>query len=87
MQLTKGMIVKSVAGHDQDRFYVVVGLDEEHAWIADGKQRKLERPKKKNGKHLALTKTVIPFDEIKSNQQLRRLLHSWNVADTLEGER
>ena len=49
MQLTKGMIVRSMAGHDKNRFYVVLDLCEGDAWIADGKQRKLERPKRKNG--------------------------------------
>ena len=87
MQLTKGMIVKSMAGHDKDRFYVVLDLREGDAWIADGKRRKLEHPTRKNGKHLSLTKTVIPVDEIKSNRQLRKLLWPMNEFGQPEEER
>ena len=37
MQIKQGSIVKSMAGHDSDRFYVVVKLEGDFAYIADGK--------------------------------------------------
>ena len=48
-----GRIVLSKQGHDKGRWFAVVGLvDGKHVLIADGKTRKLEKPKKKQCKHL-----------------------------------
>jgi LSU ribosomal protein L14E len=44
-----GRIVKSKAGRDKDRIFIIVGVaDEKHVLIADGDLRKIEKPKKKN---------------------------------------
>lgn len=37
MRIVEGLIVCSDAGHDKDRFGVVVRLDACYAYIADGK--------------------------------------------------
>ena len=63
MQIKQGSVVKSIAGHDSDRFYVVVRLEGDFAYIADGKVRKLESPKKKRLKHLAPTKSEVDLNE------------------------
>ena len=48
-----GRIVLSKQGHDKGRWFMVVqGLDEKHVLIADGDSRKLQKPKKKQKKHL-----------------------------------
>ena len=48
-----GRVVLSKQGHDKGRWFVVAGiLDEKHVLIADGQTRKLEKPKKKQCKHL-----------------------------------
>ncbi len=48
-----GCVATSLAGRDKGRKFVIVGvLDEEHVYIADGKMRKIEKPKKKKLKHL-----------------------------------
>ena len=49
MEIRPGSVVRSLAGRDKGGFMVV----------ADGKERKLESPKKKSIKHVAPTKTVI----------------------------
>lgn len=75
--MEKGMVVKSAAGHDKDSFYVIVDIIDGYAYIADGNLRKLEKPKKKNAKHLKPTNTVIPMQEITTNKKLRELLKSF----------
>ncbi len=46
-------VATSLAGRDKGRTFVIVGvLDEEHVYIADGRMRKIEKPKKKKLKHL-----------------------------------
>jgi len=48
-----GQIVRSKAGRDQGRVFVVVAnSDDSHVMIADGDLRKIEKPKKKKIKHL-----------------------------------
>lgn len=74
----KGTIVRSVAGHDKDRFYLVVDVKENDYYIADGKLRTLEKPKKKNEKHLAKTNMMLDIETISTNKELRRLLSSYN---------
>ena len=52
MQLKPGMLVKSKAGHDKDRIYVIIRAEDEYVYVADGDLRPLRRMKRKNGKHL-----------------------------------
>ncbi len=48
-----GSIAISLSGRDKNRVFIIVGvLDESHVFIADGKLRKIEKPKKKKLKHL-----------------------------------
>lgn len=47
-------IVISLAGHDTGRAFVLLKTDGCTARIADGKSRKLSRPKSKNLRHLCL---------------------------------
>ena len=52
-----GDIVLAVAGRDSERLFLVVGiLDENYVYIADGKSRKADFPKKKKIKHIKLVK-------------------------------
>lgn len=52
-----GMFAVSRAGHDKGQMYVVIREDDDFAYLADGKIRKLENPKKKKKKHLQIVKT------------------------------
>jgi len=52
-----GDIVLALAGRDSERLFAVVGIiDENYVYIADGKSRKSEFPKKKKVKHIELVK-------------------------------
>lgn len=79
MDIVKGSIVKSKAGHDKDKFSVVVSLENSYAYVCDGKHHKTENPKKKNLKHITATKTVIELPQ--TNKQLRKLLNSFSTVD------
>ena len=78
MELKLGMIVKSMAGHDSGRFYVIVRLEQNKIYIADGKRRRLEKPKMKNPIHLSKSNKVIDLSKFKTNKSLRTLLHNYN---------
>ena len=87
MQIKCGMIVKSVAGHDKGRFYVVVEIKNNRAFIADGKKRLLKCLKAKNFVHLKVTNSFVEVEKLNSDRKLRNILHSYNYnADVLGGE-
>lgn len=52
---TVGDIVQSISGHDQNRLFIVVGIDKSgYLAIIDGRYREKTKPKLKNPKHLIL---------------------------------
>ncbi|MBE5738512.1 MAG: hypothetical protein E7354_02160 [Clostridiales bacterium] len=52
--LGKGALVKAIQGRESGQVFIVLDADEEYAYIANGKTRTIEQPKKKNKKHLYL---------------------------------
>ena len=53
-----GMLAVSRAGHDSTKVYVIVGEEDECVYLADGYTRTVDRPKKKNKKHIQIIKKV-----------------------------
>ena len=51
-----GCMAISLAGHDKDKIYLIVGEEKEHVYLADGKIRTCKNPKKKNKKHIQIIK-------------------------------
>jgi len=45
-------VVMSTAGRDQGRLFYVVGTDPVYLFLANGKDRTLEKPKRKKRKHI-----------------------------------
>ncbi len=78
MQLQVGMVVCATAGKEKDGFYVVTGLDAGYVYLADGKHRTLEKPKRKNRKHIRLTGDVWDLSSL-TNRGLRRKLQERNA--------
>lgn len=52
MKLEPGMLVRSKAGHDRDRVYVIISTENEYVHVADGDLRPLRHMKRKNSRHL-----------------------------------
>ena len=51
-QIEKGCIVRSKSGRDAGRLFAVLDMDENGAFVVDGQLRRLEKPKRKNIRHL-----------------------------------
>ena len=47
-----GKMAKVKAGHDKDKIYIIVRNDEKFVYLADGKLKTLQNPKKKSKKHI-----------------------------------
>lgn len=51
-----GRFAWSIAGRDKGRLFVITALaDDNHVMVADGDIRRVDKPKKKKLKHLAMT--------------------------------
>ncbi len=81
LNVKTGMIVCSTAGRDRGKFMVITEVLDGFALIADGKERKLVKPKKKRIKHLYFTNTVVNIDNL-TDKSLRVLLREFNGCDT-----
>ena len=58
MDLSQGQLVRSIAGRDKGKFYLVIGFAQEKMLVADGQYRTLKDPKTKNIKHLQSYKHI-----------------------------
>ena len=76
----KGMLAKSMAGHDRDRIYVIMDLDEIYVYLADGKIRTLDRLKKKKKKHVQLIRKVYDTDAA-DDAAVRRILKQYRKRE------
>lgn len=77
--VTKGMVAWSRAGHDSGKLYVIIDLDEQFAYLADGRLKRVESPKKKKWKHIQVRKEVpeefreLDWDSVK-NEDVKRVI-------------
>lgn len=60
--LEKGQIVRSKAGHDKGKYHIVLSDDGVYALIVNGKDRTLQKPKRKKLNHLQRTNEVFPLE-------------------------
>ena len=81
MEIAKSNIVRSDAGRDKGKLFVVLAADGEYLLLADGKSRKVEHPKRKKRRHVLFVSAEESrlTDKIKSgekitNSELRRAL-------------
>lgn len=77
MELQVGSVVRSKAGHDVGQYFVVVEMNSRYVFICDGKQRPLERSKRKNRLHIAVTKTKLSSEDMETNHGLRKSLRQY----------
>ena len=75
----KGRIVMSAAGHDAGLYFAVLHDDGKFLYLANGKERKLQSPKKKNKRHVKLTVRILPDTMIESDKRLRKALSAFEA--------
>ena len=81
MDIAKSNIVRSNAGHDKGKLFVVLAVEGEFLLLADGKSRKVESPKRKKRRHVLFVSAEetrlaekIKSEEKITNSELRRTL-------------
>ena len=55
-----GMLAAAKAGHDKDALYIIIEETDTSVWLADGKYKTIEHPKRKNKKHIQIWKKQTP---------------------------
>lgn len=82
------MLVRSISGHDQGKFYVIMDMKEEYLFLMDGIYKKMSNPKKKKKKHVQRTETIFPeiAERIKNNalkdEYVKRQIKLYNKQKT-----
>ena len=79
--LQTASLVRSLAGKDKGQLLGVVREDADGVWLADGKQRPLERPKRKNPRHIQPLGRTLDGTAMTTNRALRRALREAAEAD------
>ena len=92
MSLIVSDVVVSKNGRDEGKTFYVVGIQDDYALIADGRTRRLEKPKLKKQKHLRFvqhgdgrTAEKLRKGEHVSNGEIRRELQSLEATHEEEG--
>ena len=80
MEFLKGSVVISKAGRDQGYYLAVVGEEDGKILVADGKERPLSRPKRKNPKHLQKTDFNIDLLQL-TDKKLRTYLRNLSTFE------
>lgn len=71
MNIQCGQIIKSKAGRDQGKFFIILDIQDEYVYLVDGQTRRVENPKKKKIKHIQPTKIVIETINHKIENDIR----------------
>ena len=85
-------IVESLNGRDAGKLFLIVNTDDSYSLLVDGKSRKIDKPKKKNNKHLQLrhqaddlvSDKLIKSEKI-TNNEIRRANSGYVAALTEKG--
>lgn len=85
MEVRRGSVVRSLAGHDKGDFLIVLSAEAPFAIVCDGKHRPLERPKRKKLLHLAPTATIVEEDALKTNRKVREALRKEGYLNVKAG--
>ena len=67
MELSKADMIVSLAGRDKGQLFFVVDTDEQYVYLADGKGRRLESPKRKKRRHVR----KLPWSRARVAEKLR----------------
>jgi len=79
-------VVTSLNGRDAGKVFLVVGTDNEYSLLADGKGRRIEKPKRKKHKHIKRERklddqiaTKLITGEKVTNNDIRRVLAAYTA--------
>ncbi|MBQ2775753.1 MAG: KOW domain-containing RNA-binding protein [Clostridia bacterium] len=75
MSFERGCVVRAIAGRDKGRLLAVTRVLQNGIEVCDGKERKLQKPKIKNPKHVEQTRFKVTENELAFDGRLRKALN------------
>lgn len=80
--LRPGQLVRSLAGRDKGEHYLVIEvLDSRQVLVANGRNRPLSRPKKKNTAHLQYYDRGIDIEALAKSQKVTDSQIAWHIKE------
>ena len=78
-----GMLARSKAGHDREKVYVIIDVDDTYVYLADGSNRTLDHPKKKKKKHVQV---ILKEHDVTAvdDTAIKRILKEWSMEEREE---
>ena len=87
----RGQLAISRSGHDEGRLYVILKEEGAYVYLADGRIKTLEKPKKKNKKHIQAIKRLpgnvmelLSQDREFGNEEIKRAIKLYQKASNEE---
>lgn len=88
-ELTVGQVVFSKRGRDRGGAFFILAVDGDYVWLADGRLRPVQRPKKKKRMHVQPIKSVntelakkFTDGALVLDAELRKALEPFNMNQT-----
>lgn len=71
-----GALVKSLAGHDRGRLYIIIEETEDSLFLTDGRLRPMEKSKRKKKKHVQVILKKIEDEEF-TDENIRTFIKKY----------
>ena len=80
-----GMLASSKTGRDKDAVYIIIKEEQEYVYLANGLNRRLSNPKKKNKRHIQIIKKMIDpafakriYEGSADDLEIRMYIKNWH---------
>lgn len=88
-----GYYAVSKAGHDKNEIFIILWEDTEYVYLTDGAKRPVEKPKRKNKRHVQIIKKGIDEQLCQTlraqkpvkNEEVKRAIKLYKMANDLGG--
>ncbi len=80
-----GQIVFSKAGRDKGKPFIIIGIDDNFIYLADGITRTIDKPKLKKIKHIQVTTTTVCLGEQITDCNLKQAINNYLNSTSKKG--
>lgn len=89
----RGKLAISRSGHDKDSIYVIIKEEAANVYLADGSLKTVDKPKKKNKKHIQIIKKlpeeiteILSQDREFRNEEIKKAIKIYRKANAAKQE-
>ncbi len=74
MEAMTGYLAYSLSGHDKGRIYLIMSEEMDYVYLADGDVRTIDKPKRKNKKHIQIIKKMPRKTDAATNEEIKYMI-------------